>query len=125
MKAKKEFVSKTDGTEAQEEQTQWREEAVAVTNEEIEMEQKERGDVTMEATEESTETDVDEYYLEDPSNIGIVALFCTYTGCKVLATSSLPKVPGRSAIPVAQFPDYVRQLQQERDNALMEEYKVL
>ena len=33
-------------------------------------------------------------------------------------------VPGRYAIPVAQFPDYVKQMQQERDNKLEAEYEV-
>ena len=78
LQAEKEFMSKT---EEQKEQKQKREEAATVTNEEIEMEWKERGDVTMEATDESTETDVDEYYFEDPSNIGIILLTYIHMPC--------------------------------------------
>ena len=127
LEAEKEHTNRKEVQEEQKRRTP--RQVVAGTNEEIEMEQKERGEVTVEATE-STEGDVDEYYFEDPSNIGIVMLSHTcamltyFTGYKVLATSSLPKVPGRSAIPVAQFPDYVRQMQQERDGTLEEEYKV-
>ena len=68
----------TNRKEAQEEQKRRTRQAVAGINEEIEMEQKERREVTVEAKEESTEGDVDEYYFEDPSNIGIVALSCTF-----------------------------------------------
>ena len=42
----------------------------------------------------------------------------------IQTTSSLLKVPGHYAIPIVQFPDYVRKLQEETDNALEEEYKV-
>ena len=78
LQVEEEHVSKTDRKEAQKEQKRVGQ-AVAKTNEEIEMEQKERGngDITMEVKEGGTERDVNEYYFEDPSNIGIVA--CSYT----------------------------------------------
>ena len=62
----------TNRKEAQEEQKRRTRQAVTGMNEEIEMEQRERGEIAVEAKEESTEGDVDEYYFEDPSNIGIV-----------------------------------------------------
>ena len=73
LQVEEEHVSKTDRKEAQKEQKRAGQ-AVAKTNE-IEMEQKERGngDITTEVKEGGTEGDVDDYYFEDPSNIGIVA----------------------------------------------------
>lgn len=75
MQVKKEPVSKTDGKEAQEEQERRTRQAVAKINEEIEMEQKGRGNeaITMENSEGGTKMDTEEDYSEDPSKIGIVA----------------------------------------------------
>jgi len=64
----------TNRKEVQEEQKRRTRQAGAGMNEEIEMEQKERWEVAVETKEESTEGDVDEYYSEDPSDIGIVTL---------------------------------------------------
>ena len=73
------YFSEADRNEVQEELNKRTGQTAAKTSEEIEMKQKEgrHRDVTTEAAEGDTEWDTDEYYFEDPSNIGIELCSCT------------------------------------------------
>ena len=109
-------------------------EAVAV--EEIDKEE-EGEEGSMKSALGANEKDKDEDYFEDPSNIGNymqhtqqysdmhsdIVRTVKYSCSHNHIIPSTP-VPGLNAIPVAQFPDYVKKMQQESNNKLEEEYEV-
>ena len=62
-----------------------------------------------------------EYYFEDPSNIGIPTLITFSMICLVY---SYTLVTGRNDIHEDDFPDHVKQMHQDRDRKFELEYKV-
>ena len=74
-----------------------------------------------------TEEDKDDYYFEDPSNIGTVYFEYCCVICAMLVLcqiASISTVTARNDIPVVQFPDHVTQMHQDRDRKFEIEYLV-
>ena len=77
----------------------------------------------MEMKEIHEDDEKDDYYFEDPSNIGSYSNYI-FTDLFALYMYTYTKVTGRNDIHEDDFPDHVKQMHQDRDHKFELEYKV-